>query len=233
MIQFCGQDIVIKKDFSTRGMILYINGNGKIVVKMNYLANYSDEEIQGFIERHKRFLENQLVYYANTQLPDFSNGGRVYLLGKEYTVLCNEAISSFAVEGNILKVPIRFFNWESERFFGDLLLPYVKTLTELYAKEYGLQYSYIDLHTRYTQWGTHFTESNAIKYNMALIFVPEDCIEYVVVHELCHSLHHNHGKAFWEEVGRIYPRYKEIKKLLNSYSIEWLFERAKLGKGSF
>lgn len=111
-------------------------------------------------------------------------------------------------------------------------MPHVKAMTELYAEVYGLNFSYVGLHTWYSAWGTHFGADNSIKYNIALIFVPEDCIEYVVAHELCHTLHHNHSKAFWAEVERIYPEYKKSDALLDSYSIEWLFEKAKLGKWS-
>ena len=232
MVQFCGQDVIIEKDFRTRGMSLNVNGNGQVAVKVGYLTKYSDDEIQCFIDKHKRFLRNQLADYSKVQLPDFNDGGKVCLLGKEYTVVRNEDVSSFAIEGNILKVPIRFSNLQTERFFGNLLFPHVKAMTELYAEVYGLSFSYVGLHTWYSAWGTHFREDDSIKYNVALIFVPEDCVEYVVAHELCHSLHHNHSEAFWAEVERIYPRYKESRTLLHSYSLDWLFERAKLGKWS-
>ena len=232
MVQFCGQDVIIEKDFRTRGMSLNVNGSGQVAVKVGYMSNYSDEEIQGFVEKHKRFLKNQLADYSHAQLPDFNSGGKVCLLGKEYTVQRNGDVSSFELEGDVLKVPNRFSRWQTERFFGNLLFPHVKAMTELYAEVYGLSFSYVGLHTWYSAWGTHFREDDSIKYNIALIFVPEDCIEYVVAHELCHSLYHNHCEAFWAEVERIYPRYKESRTLLHSYSLDWLFERTKLGKWS-
>ena len=232
-MQFLGQEVIIEKAFRTRGMSLNVNSNGQVTVKLGYCSNYSDEEIQKFVEQHKRFLKNRLANYSNVKLPDFNNGGEVCLLGEEYTVERGEGINGFAIDGNVLKVPIAFSSWQTERFFGNLLLPHVKAMTELYAEVYGLKYSYVGLHTWYSAWGTHFGIDNSIKYNIALIFVPEECIEYVVVHELCHSLHHNHSKAFWTEVERIYPEYKESDARLDAYNIEWLFERAKLGKWSF
>ncbi|MCM1533659.1 MAG: M48 family metallopeptidase [Corallococcus sp.] len=232
MVQFCGQEVLIEKDIFTRGMSLTVNGDGKVIVRVGYRAIYTESEIQQFVDRHKRFLRNRLSEYSAIKLPNFSDGGEVMLLGKEYTVISVDENSSFEIEGDILKVPERFSYWESKKFFGDLLLPYVKALTELYAETYGLTCSYVKLHTWESAWGTHFDSDNSIKYNTALVFLPENCIEYVVAHELCHSLHSDHSAAFWAELERIYPHYKEDRELLLNYAIDWLLDRAKLSKRS-
>ena len=43
---------------------------------------------------------------------------------------------------------------------------------------------------------------------------PEKAIDYVVIHELSHILHHNHGKDFWKTVEEFMPDYKEAEKML-------------------
>ncbi|MBR3767700.1 MAG: M48 family metallopeptidase [Clostridia bacterium] len=55
---------------------------------------------------------------------------------------------------------------------------------------------------------------NAISFSFYLMRFPEEAIDYVVVHELCHILHHNHSKEFYNEIEKILPDYKERKKLL-------------------
>lgn len=232
MVQFDGQEVLIEKDFFTQGMRLIVNGDGRAAVKVGYRSTFTENEIQQFVNKHKRFLRNRFTHYSGVQLPNFDEGGKVTLLGKEYSVVRGDSNSSFAIEGDALKVPDYFSHWESERFFGNILLPHVRALTEIYVEEYGLTYSYVGLHTWLTAWGTHFGDDNSIKYNIALVFVPEECIEYVVAHELSHSRHPNHSAAFWAEVERIYPRYREDRQLLKNYSIRWLFEKAKLGKWS-
>ncbi|MDE5601018.1 MAG: M48 family metallopeptidase [Clostridia bacterium] len=230
MVQFCGREVLIEKEFSNRGMRLGVNIDGRVVVKIGYRSTYTEAEIQDFVNKHKRFLRNRLSRHSGVQLPDFIDGGKVTLLGKEYTVVKVDGASSFAIKGNTLYVPNNFSRCESERFFGGLLLPHVKALTESYAKKYGLTYSYVGLHAWQSAWGTHFGEDNSIKYNVALVFVEKECIEYVVAHELCHTLYSNHSAAFWAAVERIYPRYKEDRVRLKDYSIQWIFEKAKLGK---
>lgn len=56
---------------------------------------------------------------------------------------------------------------------------------------------------------------NGISFSFYLMRFPEEAIDYVVVHELCHIIHHNHSKEFYKEIEKILPDYKERKKLLD------------------
>lgn len=56
---------------------------------------------------------------------------------------------------------------------------------------------------------------NGISFSFYLMRFPEDAIDYVVVHELCHIIHHNHSKEFYKEIEKILPDYKRRKKLLD------------------
>lgn len=55
---------------------------------------------------------------------------------------------------------------------------------------------------------------NRISFSFYLMRFPEEAIDYVVVHELCHILHHNHSKEFYKSIEKILPDYKEREKLL-------------------
>lgn len=55
---------------------------------------------------------------------------------------------------------------------------------------------------------------NSISFSFYLMRFPEDAVDYVVVHELCHIIHHNHSKEFYKEIEKILPDYKKRKKLL-------------------
>ena len=57
---------------------------------------------------------------------------------------------------------------------------------------------------------------NNISFSFYLMRFPEKAIDYVVVHELCHILHHNHSKEFYKEIEKILPDYKEREGLLRS-----------------
>lgn len=55
---------------------------------------------------------------------------------------------------------------------------------------------------------------NAVSFSWRLMRYPEDAIDYVVVHELCHIAHHNHSRDFYALVASVMPDYKRREKLL-------------------
>ena len=55
---------------------------------------------------------------------------------------------------------------------------------------------------------------NSVSFSCHLMLYPDAAVDYVVVHELTHIRHHDHSAAFWAEVERFMPDYRERKKLL-------------------
>ena len=59
-----------------------------------------------------------------------------------------------------------------------------------------------------TTWGTCDSKLQ-LTFNWRLAMAPQEVIDYVVVHEMCHMVHLNHDRSFWRLVGKIMPDYKE------------------------
>ncbi|MGN1450558.1 MAG: M48 family metallopeptidase [Eubacteriales bacterium] len=72
-----------------------------------------------------------------------------------------------------------------------------------------------------SRWGSCSPKNNSVTLNLKLISVPPECAEYVVCHEFSHFLQPNHSPAFYAELARHIPDWKERKKLLNQNSA-WL-----------
>lgn len=68
-----------------------------------------------------------------------------------------------------------------------------------------------------TRWGSCNVKSHHLNFNFYLYKVEDQCIEYVVVHELIHLLEPSHNARFWSLVEYYLPGSKELKKKLNSY----------------
>lgn len=64
--------------------------------------------------------------------------------------------------------------------------------------------------TMMRRWGS-CTASGTLVLNPDLIQAPVMCIRYVVLHELCHLVHHDHGKGFYSLLGRVMPDWKRWK----------------------
>ncbi|MBX3734022.1 MAG: M48 family metallopeptidase [Verrucomicrobiae bacterium] len=68
------------------------------------------------------------------------------------------------------------------------------------------------------RWGSAL-QDGTICLNPELIKTPSVCIEYVIAHEICHLKHHNHGSAFYSELGNLCPDWTLRKKRLESMDL--------------
>lgn len=66
-------------------------------------------------------------------------------------------------------------------------------------------------------WGSCSRKGN-LNFSYALLFLPQELVDYVVVHELCHLKEHNHSRAFWLLVERVFPNYRLLRAELRTYA---------------
>lgn len=81
------------------------------------------------------------------------------------------------------------------------------------APRVGVTYGRITIRSQHSRWGSCSGKGN-LNFNCLLMLMPEEVLDYVVVHELCHRKEMNHSPRFWAEVERILPNFKESKKWL-------------------
>ncbi|MCM1100110.1 MAG: M48 family metallopeptidase [Clostridium sp.] len=89
----------------------------------------------------------------------------------------------------------------------------------LYADQMGIAYGRISMRNQKTRWGSCSSDGN-LNFNCRLIYLPLDLVDYVVVHELAHRRHMDHSAAFWREVERYLPDYRERRERLKQYGTE-------------
>ncbi len=83
-----------------------------------------------------------------------------------------------------------------------------------YAEKIGVTYNRITIRHQKTRWGSCSSLGN-LNFNCLLVLLPEEVLDSVVVHELCHRKHMNHSKAFYDEIEKVFPQYKACHKWLN------------------
>lgn len=93
-----------------------------------------------------------------------------------------------------------------------------------YAPLVGVDYGRIAIRCQRSRWGSCSSKGN-LNFNCLLVLLPEDIIDSVVVHELCHRKQMNHSAAFYKEVERVYPEYKRCDKWLRENGSAILFKR--------
>lgn len=73
------------------------------------------------------------------------------------------------------------------------------------------------------RWGSCSTQGNLV-LNPHLVKAPKECIDYVILHELCHIKEHNHSERFWRLLTQVMPHWKEVKTQLDSMAEFYLNE---------
>ncbi len=88
-------------------------------------------------------------------------------------------------------------------------------LTEKYAAIMGVSYGTVKITSAQKRFGSCSSKNN-ICYSYILMQYPIEAIEYVVVHELAHTVHHDHSRAFYDLIAKYLPDYKLREKMLKS-----------------
>ena len=95
----------------------------------------------------------------------------------------------------------------------EILLPWIRRV----SIDLNLQYSSAIIRNQRTRWGSCSAKKN-ISLNRLLIFLPRHLVEYLFIHELCHTVEMNHSKRYWKLVEKHCPEYKLFDKVLKNAS---------------
>ena len=95
---------------------------------------------------------------------------------------------------------------------ADLALKVISVKVKHYAGLMNVQYGRITIRNQKTRWGSCSSKGN-LNFNCLLMLAPDEVVDYVVIHELCHLIEMNHSKAFWKQVEQMMPDYKKHRKL--------------------
>ena len=104
-------------------------------------------------------------------------------------------------------------------FRAKLLAEAVRTLLPLWEARMGVQAGSIRFREMVSRWGSCQPVTGHITLNLRLGLVPPECMEYVLVHELCHLLHPDHSAAFHDELTCMMPDWEARKKRLNAFDL--------------
>ena len=93
---------------------------------------------------------------------------------------------------------------------------YLPGRVALYGPLVGVTCRSITIRCQRSRWGSCNREGD-LNFNCLLMLAPKEVVDYVVVHELCHRKQMNHSAAFWAEVEKIIPNWKEHRKWLRDH----------------
>ena len=101
----------------------------------------------------------------------------------------------------------------------DLALKIIPVKVKYFAGVMNVSYGRITIRNQKTRWGSCSAKKN-LNFNCLLMLAPDEVVDYVVVHELCHLIEMNHSKKFWAQVEQVMPDYKKQKQWLKDHGNE-------------
>lgn len=96
---------------------------------------------------------------------------------------------------------------------------YLPLRTKELSQQYNFHFNKVFIKNAKTLWGSCSAKNN-INLNLHLMRLPDYLIDYVIIHELCHTVEKNHGKRFWALMDSLLGDAKTISKKLRTYSIQ-------------
>ena len=109
---------------------------------------------------------------------------------------------------NALAIKQLLIKWYKQQAESEL-----RDKTEKFSRIIGVNPTSVTIKSFKSRWGS-CSITGGIQYNWKIIIAPDWIVNYVVIHELCHMLHHNHSPAFWKAVERYCQDYKDCSKWL-------------------
>lgn len=166
-----------------------------------------------YIEKLLEDNKNEIKKMIDTQIRKNEKENYYYLLGKRYDiVLCNiyqkVEIDENKIYTKNLNMLIKYTREFARKIFEE-------RLEKCYSKmKNEVPYPILKVRKMKGKWGYCNKREKVVMLNLNLIKYDIDEIDYVIIHELCHFIHFNHSKEFWESVKYYKPNYKKNRKVL-------------------
>lgn len=198
-----------------RTIALIIDNSGELIVRAPFYA--TDKEIMTFVVQKQDWIaaKSQAMRQRKQEQPQLSlsEGERIPFLGREYEIL-RRNIAKPVLAKDILFIPDskkakdKLIAWYKEQAAG-----YLRVHVHEQALIMGVEPIGIKVTSAKTRWGS-CSYQNHLNFSWHLILCPPEIVNYVIVHELCHIWHKNHGRNFWKSVELYDSQYRAHEQWL-------------------
>lgn len=208
-----------------KSLAIHVFPDKSVLLKVPNQA--SAKEVESFLKRKAVWVFKQIKYFEQFSKKELANckaGSEVFYLGKQYQLIINRVEKAQA--GVVLDKSKIHLNVDKNKQIQDFTLLLKKYLLEHAEKEFALALKRclknfpinfvpkLKIRKLSKRWGSY--QKELITLNPSLIFTRKKCIEYVIMHELCHVFYKSHNAEFYSLLGSKIPNWKRIKDELES-----------------
>ena len=188
----------------------------------------SEERIRDLITKRTPWIESKLKEQSEkyTLKPNKYINGEVFsYLGKDYRlkVITGDRVSIKMKNGYLVAIILDTVAEQEQEQIKPLLEDWYQSHAEVLLKEkikrftkvIGVTPKSVSVKNYKSSWGS-CSNRGEISFNWRIILAPHRIIDYVVIHELCHLLEHNHSSRYWKLVEQHVPDWRDCRDWLKN-----------------
>ncbi len=182
-----------------------------------------------FVEQNRQWIIKTLkknnhikktIFETNTHFETQKHKLNIVLQKRDdfYTKINNGLINVYLPNNvDIKKSTVQDFIRKSiEQCWKNEAIEHIIPKVHSFAKRFNFRYNKVAIRNTISKWGS-CSATNNISLSLHLMRLPNDLINYVIMHELTHTIVKNHSKEFWSSLELFCKKAKEYDKLLNKY----------------
>jgi predicted metal-dependent hydrolase len=164
-----------------------------------------------------------LTFHPKPNDKKYVSGESHFYLGKQYRIeIIDDKKNEVQYKGRYIQINTKnrnnvekllndWYRIKAKEKFQAIAIPLIEKF-----KKYNVEPTDIFIQEMKTRWGS-CTPNGKIILNPELIKTPKGCIEYVIIHELCHLVYHNHNQKFFDLQAKESPLWERWKKKLEGF----------------
>ena len=186
-----------------------------------------DERVAAFLTKKRPWIRSKVAEIQRIpphRSKELVSGESFPYLGRHYRLKVQDGHQvGVCLSGGYLKATIRPTEQGEQRearilqyiqsWYRTSALERLQEKTDRYAQQIGVSPAGVSVRNFKSRWGSCDKQGQVV-FNWNIIKAPHAIADYVVVHELCHLIHPNHSKDFWQVVGRHDAAYPEHRQWL-------------------
>lgn len=183
----------------------------------------SNQRLQKIYHQHQSWIEHQQRQFAHIKPVSLPTTIDLPLLNISRSIRVNPAQKSALIETLTPNtVSLKSTNLEQQikqlkQWIRRQAKEVFATKLKHWAQQTGLNYRKLNVRSQKSRWGS-CSSTGTISLNDQLLFMPMSVLDYIIVHELCHTVEANHSAHFWALVKRHCPDYQQQERLLAQHT---------------
>ena len=219
----------IKNYKNSKSIKIYFKSNVLTITKptrlsMKRLTETLKQNEEYIYDKYKKITSSEI-----DTIKQWRDGEKIYYKGEEFKIIrkikdTTRIGVNLDIENKqiLITLPENISQEDTKKYVDKLIKKLLKSNTEIliaerlpyWSKITGFEYNQVKVRDAITRYGSCMPAKKNLYFSSRLIMLPQNVVDAIIVHELCHMKYKNHNKDFYDLVARYIPNYKEIDKWL-------------------